>query len=83
MENVLIKMYLAGVSVRQVEDIEEVLLGSKVSSTTINERAKDMCQHRRLKKSLLPNEKYLYVYMNDVYLHRNRAIYSIKEHHYR
>ena len=36
-EETLIEMYLAGVSVRRVEDITEALWGSKVSPATINE----------------------------------------------
>ena len=35
MEEALIEMYLAGVSVRRVEDITEALWGSKVSPATI------------------------------------------------
>ncbi len=37
MEEALIEMYLAGVSVRRVEDITEVLWGSKISPATISE----------------------------------------------
>lgn len=37
MEEALIEMYLAGVSVRRVEDITEALWGSKVSPVTISE----------------------------------------------
>ena len=37
MEEALIEMYLAGVSVRRVEDITEALWGSKVSPSTISE----------------------------------------------
>lgn len=36
-EKALIEMYLAGVSVRRVEDITEALWGTKVSSSTISE----------------------------------------------
>ena len=39
-EEALIEMYLAGVSVRRVEDITETLWGSKVSPTTISEMNK-------------------------------------------
>ncbi len=35
-EEALIEMYLAGVSVRRVEDITEALWGSKVSPATIS-----------------------------------------------
>ena len=36
-EEALIEMYLAGVSVRRVEDIAEALWGAKVSPATISE----------------------------------------------
>lgn len=45
MEEALIEMYLAGVSVRRVEDITEALLGTKVSPSTINELNKKAYVH--------------------------------------
>lgn len=39
-EEALIEMYLAGVSVRRVEDITEALWGAKVSSSTVSELIK-------------------------------------------
>ena len=39
-EEALIEMYLAGVSVRRVEDITEALWDSKVSPATISERTR-------------------------------------------
>ncbi len=36
-EEALVEMYLAGVSVRRVEDITEVLWGTRVSSSTVSE----------------------------------------------
>ena len=50
-EEALIEMYLAGVSVRRVEDITEALWGSKVSPATIselNKRAYVHCPHTRI-----------------------------------
>ena len=44
-EEALIEMYLAGVSVRHVEDITEALWGSKVSSSTISELNKKAYVH--------------------------------------
>ena len=38
-EEALVKMYLAGVSVRRVEDITEALWGTKVSPGTVAESA--------------------------------------------
>ena len=48
-EEALIEMYLAGVSVRRIEDITEVLWGSKVFAGTISEMNKKV--HRRMAKS--------------------------------
>ena len=48
-EEALIEMYLAGVSVRRVEDITEALWGSKVSPATISElNKKSLRSHRGL-----------------------------------
>jgi putative transposase len=44
-EEALIEMYLAGVSVRRVEDITEALWGSKVSPGTISEMNKKVYTH--------------------------------------
>lgn len=44
-EEVLIEMYLAGVSVRHMEDITEALWGSKVSQSTISELSKKAYVH--------------------------------------
>ena len=44
-EKALIEMYLAGVSVRRVEDITEALWGSKVSPSTISELNKKAYVH--------------------------------------
>ena len=37
MEEALVEMYLAGVSVRRVEDITEALWGTRVSPSTVSE----------------------------------------------
>ena len=65
-EEALIEMYLAGVSVRRVEDITEALWGSKVSPATISElNKKRVCPHRGLAKIVLCREgKYPYVYVD-------------------
>ena len=49
-EETLIEMYLAGVSVRRVEEITEALWGSKVSPSTISAEQESLCQHRSLAK---------------------------------
>ena len=53
-EEALIEMYLAGVSVRRVEDITEALWGSKVSPSTISDlNKKSVCLHRGLAEPLV------------------------------
>lgn len=48
-EEALVEMYLAGVSVRRVEDITEALWGSKVSASTVSElNQKILLQNRRV-----------------------------------
>ena len=70
-EEALVEMYLAGVSVRKVEDITEALWGSRVSAGTISNLNKKVYVHidewrqRPLKKS------YPYVYLDGIYLKRN------------
>jgi len=71
-EEALIEMYLAGVSVRRVEDITEALWGSKVSPATISELNKKAYVHIEdwRTRSLLGG-KYPYVYVDGIYLRRN------------
>ena len=71
-EEALIEMYLAGVSVRRVEDITEVLWGSKVSPATISELNKKAYFHiQDWRNRLLQGGKYPYVYVDGIYLRRN------------
>ena len=51
-EEALIEMYLAGVSVRRVEDITESLWGSKVSPSTISELNKKHMNMKHLESIL-------------------------------
>lgn len=43
MEEALIEMYLAGVSVRRVEDITLALWGLRVSASTVSELNQKIC----------------------------------------
>ena len=71
-EEALIEMYLAGVSVRRVEDITEVLWGSKVSPSTISELNKKAYVHiEDWRNRPLQGGKYPYVYVDGIYLKRN------------
>ena len=71
-EEALIEMYLAGVSVRRVEDITEALWGSKVSPATISELNKKAYVHiEEWRNRPLKGSKYPYVYVDGIYLRRN------------
>jgi len=71
-EEALIEMYLAGVSVRRVEDITEALWGTKVSPSTISELNKKAYVHiEDWRNRPLQGGKYPYVYVDGIYLKRN------------
>ena len=71
-EEALIEMYLAGVSVRRVEDITEALWGTKVSPSTISELNKKAYVHiEEWRNRMLHGGKYSYVYVDGIYLKRN------------
>ncbi|MGE4354579.1 MAG: IS256 family transposase [Oscillospiraceae bacterium] len=71
-EEALIEMYLAGVSVRRVEDITEALWGTKVSPSTISELNKKAYVHiEAWRNRPLRGGKYPYVYVDGIYLRRN------------
>jgi hypothetical protein len=71
-EEALIEMYLAGVSVRRVEDITEALWGSRVSPSTISELNKKAYKNiEEWRNRPLESESYPYVYLDGVYLKRN------------
>ena len=71
-EEALIEMYLAGVSVRRVEDITDALWGSKVSPATISElNKKAYVNIEAWRNRPLQGGKYPYVYVDGIYLRRN------------
>ena len=71
-EEALIEMYLAGVSVRRVEDITEALWGTKVSPSTVSELNKKAYVHiEEWRNRSLQGGKYPYVYVDGIYLRRN------------
>ena len=71
-EEALIEMYLAGVSVRRVEDITEALWGSKVSPSTISELNKKAYVHiEDWRNRPLQGGRYPYVYVDGIYLRCN------------
>ena len=71
-EEALVEMYLAGVSVRRVEDITEALWGTKVSPATVSELNKKAYVHiEQWRNRPLQGGKYPYVYVDGIYLKRN------------
>ena len=71
-EEALIEMYLAGVSMGRVEDITEALWGSKVSASTISElNKKAYVNIEAWRNRPLQGCKYPYVYVDGIYLKRN------------
>ena len=70
-EEALIEMYLAGVSVRRVEDISEALWGSRVSASTISDLNQKAYVHIEEWRNRPLKGKYPYVYMDGIYLKRN------------
>ena len=67
-EEALIEMYLAGVSVRRVEDITEALWGTKVSPGTISNLNNEHIETWRTRPLV---GSYPYVYVDGVYLKRS------------
>ena len=69
-EEALMEMYLAGVSVRRVEDITETLWGTKVSSGTISNLNKKAYGHIEQWRNRPLEDEYPYVYVDGVFLKR-------------
>lgn len=71
-EEALIEMYPAGVSVCRVGDITEALWGTKVSSGTISELNKKAYVRIEVwRRRPLTGKEYPYVYVDGIYLRRN------------
>lgn len=70
-EEALVEMYLAGVSVRRVEDITEALWGAKVSASTVSElNQKIYCKIEEWRMRQLDGE-FPYVFVDGIYLKRS------------
>ena len=65
-EEALIEMYLAGVSVRRVEDITEALWGTKVSPGTISNLNKKAYENIEKWRNRPLTGKYPYVYVDGI-----------------
>ena len=69
-EEALIEMYLAGISVRRVEDITEALWGTKVSPSTVSNLNKKV--YGRIEKWLSEpiEDQFVYVFLDGIWLKR-------------
>ena len=72
-EEALIEMYLAGVSVRRVEDITEALWGTRVSPGTISNLNKKVYANIEVWRNRPINGEYPYVYLDGIVLKRTWA----------
>ena len=70
-EEALIEMYLAGVSVRRVEDITEALWGTKVSSSTVSELNQKIYGKIEEWRTQPITGKHPYVFVDGIYLKRS------------
>jgi putative transposase len=72
-EEALIEMYLAGVSVRRVEDITEALCGTRVSPGTVSNLNKKIYQQIEAWRNRPIEGEHPYVYLDGVVLKRSWA----------
>jgi len=72
-EEALIEMYLAGVSVRRVEDITQILWGTKVSAGTISNLNKQIYEKINVWRNRKLECEYPYVFLDGLVLKRTWA----------
>lgn len=72
-EEALMEMYLAGVSVRRVEDITEALWGTRVSSGTVSKLNQKVYKHIETWRNRPIEGEYPYVYLDGIVLKRSWA----------
>src|SRR5580692_9725652 len=70
-EEALVEMYLAGVSVRRVEDITEALWGTRVSSSTVSELHKKIYGQIHEWRQRPIEGEHAYVYLDGIWLKRS------------
>lgn len=70
-EEALIQMYLAGVSVRRIEDITQALWGTRVSPGTVSELSKKVYRRIELWRNRKIEGRYPYVYLDGLCLKRS------------
>jgi transposase-like protein len=70
-EEALIEMYLAGVSVRRIEDITEALWGTKVSPSTVSELNQKIYAEIENWRNQPITGSFAYVYLDGIWLKRS------------
>jgi putative transposase len=70
-EEALVEMYLAGVSVRRVEDITEALWGTKVSPSTVSELNQKIAATIEAWRNRPIDGEFPYVYLDGIWLKRS------------
>ena len=70
-EEAIVQMYLAGVSVRRVEDITEALWGTRVSSGTVSKLNQKVYKHIETWRTQPIEGRYAYVYLDGIVLKRS------------
>ena len=72
-EEALVEMYLAGVSVRRVEDITEALWGTRVSSGTVSRLNQKIYRHIEAWRNRAIEGEFPYLFLDGVVLKRSWA----------
>ena len=70
-EEALMEMYLAGVSVRRVEDITEALWGTRVSPSTVSELNQQLYERIEAWRNQPISGHFAYVYLDGIWLKRS------------
>ena len=70
-EEALMEMYLAGVSVRRVEDITEALWGTRVSPRTVSELNQQLYERIEAWRNQQITGQFAYVYLDGIWLKRS------------
>lgn len=70
-EESLVEMYLAGVSVRRVEDITEALWGTRVSPSTVSDLNQKIYTRIEQWRQRPIRSRYVYVYLDGLWLKRS------------
>ena len=70
-EEAIVQMYLAGVSVRRVEDVTEALWGTRVSSGTVSNLNKKVYKHIERWRTQEIEGSFAYVYLDGIVLKRS------------